>query len=324
MQKIEAPIEIHAYTGYGNKNSIYCYGRILKKTKLYNNNSNNKLLQLINTIKRLRSGELPHFNFTFDINGFTKKHKTNTEGFYLIHEKVNNEKKSNLEEITIKVLQEDVSKKFKKSISIEVTGEIIFPKENATLGFISDLDDTIIKTDVLSKYRWKMFYNAFLLNVTSRKAIHGTSAWYNKMHKNLHPFFYVSNSPWNFYDYITQFLHLNEYPKGPVLLRDYGRKATDALQDYEQHKKHEIEKIIEMYPQLQFVLIGDGGERDADIYLEMYQKYPGKIKAIFIRRLGDLFHQSRLEKLAEGHEDYFFLFKKAEEAEVIAERLGLS
>ena len=281
------------------------------------------MVQLLNTIKRLKSGELPHFNFIIDINGIRKKCKTNSEGFYLIHEKISDEIRTNLDKINILIHEDELVKKFKKALTIENKSEIIFPSAHAKYAFISDLDDTIIKTDVLSKYKWKMFYNSFLLSERTRKAIYGTSAWYNRMHQTINPFFYVSNSPWNFYDYLMQFLQINEYPKGPILLRDYGKKASDGLQDYAGHKQYEIEKIIQTYPELQFVLIGDGGERDADIYLDLYQKYPGRIKAIFIRRLGNPLHQSRIEKLAEGHEDYFFLFKKAEEAEAIAEKLGL-
>lgn len=313
---IKDPIDIQCYMGYGNDKSIYCYGRILKRKFLYQNKNHSKWLQFVNTIKILNSNELAYQRFTYTFQGKEHKARTNSEGYFLIQEAIDTTIEAKPSSVQIRVeLSLDKKKKDKETFSQFI--EIYFPKPDAEYAVISDMDDTILHTQVLSRFKLKMLYNAFFLSVIHRKAIRGTCEWYQKLHKFKNPFFYVSNSPWNLYEYLRQFLSLNQYPDGPLLLRDFGKKAKDSIQDYSLHKQIEVERILCAYPHLDMILIGDGGERDADIYLEMKKKYSSQVKGIFIRRLGTPYHQSRIEALAEAHKAYFFFIDSVEEAEAI-------
>ena len=119
---------------------------------------------------------------------------------------------------------------------------------------------------------------------------------------NKNPIFYVSNSPWNLYDMLVDFLKINNIPKGPILLRDFGLQGKADILTYKGHKYYEILKILRTYPNLSFILIGDSGEKDADIYLEMTRKFPNRILAIYIRSVNDEKRDERVKQLAEKSE----------------------
>lgn len=309
-------IEIQPYIGYGYKNRIYCYGRVLKKRTIYK--KNNYFFNLINSYKRIESDEIPNCEVTYTFNGISKKTITNSEGFYLIDDSFSENNNLLNEIITFSV--NDV----KSGKIISASGLILFPDNNAKYAIISDIDDTILHTNVLSFLKIKVLLNSFLISANKRKTIKDTPNWYQQLYaKHNNSFFYISHSPWNLYDYLLQFIQTHKYPKGIVLLRDFGKKAKDALQNYSTHKKDETEKLINLYPHLQFVLIGDGGEKDADIYLELYNKFPNRIKAIFIHRLGNLKHQARIEELLKGKETYFYFIKDVNEALIISKQIGI-
>ena len=93
----------------------------------------------------------------------------------------------------------------------------------------------------------------------------------------------MSSSPWNLYDLLVDFLDLNDIPEGPLLLRDFGLDANKESSGHMGHKFKEIKQILEVYPHLNFVLIGDSGQEDPAIYREIVSKFPGRILAIYIR-----------------------------------------
>lgn len=320
-------IKIEAYTGYGNKKRIVCRGRILVDNDAFESDEDTILKDIVRTYRRPESELVTKQVFQVKFGKLTKEFKTNSEGFYYLKQKIENfEPKKRFENIKISILKEHKKDTWLKE-RIKSTGKILFPDENAEFGIVSDIDDTILKTDVMSPFKWKIFYNTLFVKASKRMAIWDANTWYNKLKKGTknadNPFFYVSNSPWNLFTYLNEFLRINDFPEGPIFLRDFGRNKKDKLQSYRNHKTDEIESIIKMYPKLPLILIGDGGERDAHIYLALKEKYPTNVKAIFIRRLGDKKHQAIIEELAKGHEDYFFFIKTAKKGIKISKKLGL-
>jgi phosphatidate phosphatase APP1 len=79
-------------------------------------------------------------------------------------------------------------------------------------------------------------------------------------------------------------MDLNDIPPGPLLLRDFGLEADKVgSTDHMGHKFKEIQQILDAYPHLNFVLIGDSGQEDPKIYKEVVRTYPGRILAVYIR-----------------------------------------
>jgi phosphatidate phosphatase APP1 len=100
----------------------------------------------------------------------------------------------------------------------------------------------------------------------------------------VNPIFYISSSPWNLHDLLIDFLRLNEIPPGPLFLRDLGLDRTKFIK--EKGHGHKLEKalvLMDAYPQLPFVLIGDSGQEDPHIYSELIRQRPGRILSVYIR-----------------------------------------
>jgi len=129
----------------------------------------------------------------------------------------------------------------------------------------------------------------FLNNARTRLPFAGVSEFYQSLQlgrngKRNNPFFYVSSSPWNLYDLLKDFLDLNQIPAGPLLLRDFGLMQNKFVgTGHMGHKFKEIQNILLTYPELNFVLIGDSGQEDANIYREVVKQFPTRILAIYIR-----------------------------------------
>jgi phosphatidate phosphatase APP1 len=167
-------------------------------------------------------------------------------------------------------------------------GRVLVPPATAKFGVISDLDDTVIVTNVTN--RLKMFLTVALLNEHTRLPFKGVAAFYEALQNGAtgaenNPIFYVSSSPWNLYSPLTEFLQIHKIPLGALFLKDFCNQTVFAAGDHQSHKLNSIETILETYPHLPFVLIGDSGERDPEIYREVVRKYRERIRAVYIRSI---------------------------------------
>jgi phosphatidate phosphatase APP1 len=123
-------------------------------------------------------------------------------------------------------------------------------------------------------------------NAHTRLPFRGVAAFYTALHKGVggaeqNPIFYVSSSPWNLYDLLDEFLHVRGIPAGPLLLRDWGLGVNPSRNA--PHKLEAIARVLEMYPNLPFIMIGDSGQEDPEIYCEIIARFPGRIHATYIR-----------------------------------------
>jgi phosphatidate phosphatase APP1 len=157
----------------------------------------------------------------------------------------------------------------------QATARALVPDTQAKFGLISDIDDTVVTSNVTSKTR--MILTAALTNARTRKPFKGVAAFYRALHAGVNPVFYVSKSPWNLYAPIVECLAVQRLPEGPVMLRDFGFR-TDK-----EHKRKAIEEILTTYPKLAFVLSGDSGEHDPEIYADIMRRFPAQVRAIYIR-----------------------------------------
>jgi phosphatidate phosphatase APP1 len=166
---------------------------------------------------------------------------------------------------------------------------VLTPPADACFGVVSDLDDTVVRTDVANRLR--MFRELFLGNARTRLPFHGVAAFYRALHrgpegKRLNPLFYVSSSPWNLYDLLLDFLEHRDIPVGPLFLRDWGVSEHELLPSgHSVHKRGVIRQILETYPAMPFVLIGDSGQEDPEIYRDVVRDYPSRILAVYIRNV---------------------------------------
>jgi hypothetical protein len=149
------------------------------------------------------------------------------------------------------------------------------------LSLISDIDDTIKHSEV-SDHR-ALVANTFLRPF---KPIPGMSEVYGRWQKQGAEFHYLSASPWQLYEPIRDFLTAESFPSGSLHMKVFrlkDRPAVVLLAKQQRYKSEIIRKTLTDFPQRQFVLVGDSGEQDPEIYGELARRHPEKISRIFIR-----------------------------------------
>ena len=174
------------------------------------------------------------------------------------------------------------------------SGRIVKPPRTAPFLVISDIDDTILLTGITEGAA--MIARTVLREANQRTAIPGMSSLYRGLARgvptragNRKPeptFFYVSTGSWSFYPLLEQFVQLRAFPQGPMFLTDWGPTERYVRRSGAEHKRGAIRRLLEAYPDMQFVLIGDSGQRDPLTYAEMAREFPGRMKLILIRQVG--------------------------------------
>ena len=153
------------------------------------------------------------------------------------------------------------------------------------LSVISDFDDTIKISDVANKK--EMLKNVFLRRF---RPVKGMSELYRMIRDKGAVFHYISGSPWQLYPSIKTFLQDEKFPEGSVELKTFRLKDKSAVSvitaDQFSYKLNAICTVINRFPQRDFILIGDSGEKDPEVYCEIARCYKNRIRYIFIRNVG--------------------------------------
>ena len=158
-----------------------------------------------------------------------------------------------------------------------------------SFGVISDLDDTVIQSRITSFLQ--AVRTVMLGNARTRLPFPGVAAFYQALEKGgdgarINPIFYVSSSPWNIHDIIADFMDIQRIPRGPINLRDWdivlSALTSSRLGTF---KEPVIREILQLYPSLPFILIGDNSQKDPEIYRKILDEFPGRILAIYIRNV---------------------------------------
>lgn len=149
------------------------------------------------------------------------------------------------------------------------------------VSLISDIDDTIKHSAITSGAR-EIFRNAFIRDLGDL-TIDGVKQWYNKLADMGVKVHYVSNSPWQLYPVITSFNKLAGLPRGSYHLKQYSGMLQGIFEPVAERKKATLERIMRDFPERKFVLMGDSGEADLEVYTDTVLEYPGRILGVFIR-----------------------------------------
>lgn len=161
---------------------------------------------------------------------------------------------------------------------------------------ISDIDDTIKRT--MTREPTGILRTTF---AEEPVPIAGMPEFYRHIREELNPtWFYLSASPYNLYPFLHQFLHENYLP-GTLILRDYSWMDISGLiksftENTQEYKVDRMEKIRSWFPRRRVLCIGDSTQKDPEAYAEMYNRYPGWIHAIIIRKVTDVAHMEEKNK----------------------------
>ncbi len=280
------PVMVATYRGYGRREQVFLKGRVLKDRRIIARNVNSRWRALINNYKRFSSREIEGATLRVRIGKNELPLTTDAEGYF----QFDGELPAPLpgSEEPWRQAQIEVTATPLRQVDVQASGSLLVPPPRAEFGVISDIDDTVLQTDVTSLLKLRVLYHTLLKSAALRQSFSQAAAFFQALHRGNrgqpgNPVFYVSNSPWNLYDLLEEFLSLNGLPDGPILLRDFGLPYQERPSNYRGHKHSSIVRILKTYPELPFVLIGDSGEKDAYIYWSVAQEFPGRIAATYIR-----------------------------------------
>jgi phosphatidate phosphatase APP1 len=193
---------------------------------------------------------------------------------------------------------------------------------NSGWSVISDIDDTIKVSEVRNR-------EALLLNTFCRpfKAVDGMAELYRAWQTNGAQSHYFSASPWQLYIPLAEFVAKAGFPAGTFHMKDFRVKDSRflaLLSDPEKFKLKLIRPFFEQFPERQFVLVGDSGEKDPEIYGQIAREFPNQVHTILIRDVtdenrGSQRYQAAFRNVKEGS---WHVFKSAKELNSI--RIGVS
>ena len=325
------PLQIVAFASYGTARKFYARGRALEDEAIDLAQKGTVPL-LLNSWKRFETDEIRDAQLELCLpDGLSFEVRTDSDGYFLLDCSVGGLDALANEEGWVHYEVSFREETLRRPILREnrFPGAILIPPATAEYGIITDIDDTILHTGVTSYLKWRVIANTLFKRAESRIPLHGAPELYHRLHrgrsgKAANPVFYVSHSPWNLYRYLEFFLSRNRFPKGPILLRSMASVLGRTKKGSVPHKHHEIVQILKTYPDLPFLLIGDSGEKDADIYLDLARAYPGRILAIYLRSVRHPGRMRRVRRLLGGAREVpALLVDHSEEVARHAESLGI-
>jgi len=166
-----------------------------------------------------------------------------------------------------------------------VTGQVRVVDPAVGLGVISDIDDTVLVTALPRPLL--AFWNTFVRHETSRRPVRGMATLYAEIRRADPdaPFFYLSTGAWNVAPVLEQFLDRHSFPPGPLLLTDWGPTTDAWFRSGQEHKRRELRRLLDELPQVRWLLVGDDGQHDPELYAEAAEAAPAQLRGVAIRQL---------------------------------------
>ncbi len=286
----ERDVYVRPYRWYASAETITLRGRILRDNGLLASQDDDSLWDnLLNSYRRFNSDELAYGEFTVAFGDQTQTAQADEEGYFDVELPLEKRLAAGWHSAELSLAD-----------GAPVSAPFLVVGDSAEYGIISDVDDTILQTHATNLLRVAQL--TFLGNARTRLTFPGVAALYHALSKNgRNPLFYVSSSPWNLYDLLNDFIDMQGIPAGPMALRDLGIDRNKLITTgHGSHKLANIERILNTYPALPFILIGDSGQEDPEIYSDVAHRYPGRIQAIYIRDVSDGVRDVAVEALSQS------------------------
>ncbi len=302
------------YTSVLTAKRIYVKGRLLSYSPPVSKVFTGYISSLFHSFRRALSREIAYTDLIVTTSFETYLTRTDNEGYFTLDQALEHD---NINDLKIKYsLSNGAEGKTSKSV-------FTYYKHHMPKGIISDIDDTVLVTGVKSFFKIKVILNTLFLNPFRRKPIEHAAEYYRIQlaHREGNgPIIYISNSPWNLHAYLSTFLYYNNFPEGELLLRDFGlhmlrKKKALRLQN----KFLLIEKVLQLFPDTQFTLIGDSAEKDFDIYSAINQQYKNQVDEVIIIKAKNKKNEQKIERKIS--EENFSNFKIVDSYKEILDRI---
>jgi len=167
------------------------------------------------------------------------------------------------------------------------SGRMLVVDPSATLGLVSDIDDTVIHTGLTRAY--EAVRNTLLVRDQDRLPIEGAAHLYQQLvaaDGGRTPVFYVSTGAWNLHTPMEQFLARHGFPAGPLVMTDWGPGVGWLFREGSvEFKSRIVLELMDEHPDLRWVLVGDSGQHDPEAYATVVRTRPDRVAAVYIREV---------------------------------------
>jgi Uncharacterized conserved protein (DUF2183) len=259
---------ITAYTGYGAPG----WARVMARVVLTRGGAVRKRLEKVRGWRSFTSSPVNHAPVLIEIGD--QVHETHTDRSGYVDCRV----KGDLEPgwATVRLTTEGAA-------PVEAPIRVVDPA--VRFGVISDIDDTVMVTALPRPLL--AAWNTFVLDEHARMAVPGMAVLYERLvtANPGAPVFYLSTGAWNVGPTLTRFLSRHLYPAGPLLLTDWGPTPDRWFRSGQEHKRTTLRRLATEFPDIRWLLIGDDGQHDQEIYSEFVHAFPDSVAAVAIRRL---------------------------------------
>ncbi|MFO7998274.1 MAG: phosphatase domain-containing protein [Bacteroidales bacterium] len=285
-------VVIEPLYAFGNEARVLVQGRVVESYKQSRPSARKTYLQnLLGTIRRYAGSSVPEAKVEVEYQGAVQVLETDTDGIFQgsFGRQGSSETKNQI--IRFRLLPEEGLHPEQEQVNVGVQ---CFPSDHPR-GIISDIDDTILISHATRVGR--KFWLSISKNAYTRRPFPGVSAFYKALTKDgEHPVFYISSSDWNLVDLIRDFLDYRNIPQGTMLLKDLHVDLKNIWKSGGGSHQHKLEKtgmLLELFPGMKFILIGDSGQHDPELYAEVITRHPGRILAVYIREVRVMSNQRR-------------------------------
>ena len=169
--------------------------------------------------------------------------------------------------------------------SDEVEARIDVVRPDARLGIVCDIDDTVMVTALPRPFL--AAWNTFVLDEHARRPVPGMAVMLERLVRENPgtPVVYLSTGAWNVAPTLDRFMSRHLYPSGTLLLTDWGPTHDRLFRSGREHKRTSLERLAREFPRIQWVLIGDDGQHDEELYRAFIDSHPQNVAAVAIRQL---------------------------------------
>ncbi|MEL6963556.1 MAG: phosphatase domain-containing protein [Pseudomonadota bacterium] len=277
-------IVVKTYRGYGSAEHLFLIGRVLREASP-ELPAGDGLWHNLKTIWRLmRAWGIADAELTGQFGELETTIKTDRDGYFRLTLDLPKPPPTDRH-------WHEVAIRLETPMIIETVGDVFVPGPDCSFVVISDIDDTVMHTGVANKLL--MMWRLFIQGAESRTAIPGMASFLRALYRGpsgdgAHPMLYVSRAPWAIYGVLERFFKLHNIPVGPILfLREWGLTLQHPIpRRGKGHKRDLICQMVEHYETLPFILIGDSGQRDPEVYADIVKTFPKRVLAVYIRNVG--------------------------------------
>lgn len=274
---------IKLYRGYGHQKNLVMYGHAFEwKAKRKQEVYSGSIANMIHLLKMFMVRPYPYAKVRLKVMGREMETTAEEDGFFKFRWVMDEALQSGWYKAEAFLLSD-------QGAEVAFSESDVWVPDKTQLAFISDIDDTVLishSATILKRMRELLAKNPY-----KRRLFSSAAKWYQLLSfsatvKDMpNPFFYVSSSEWNLYDNIRKIFEHNQLPNGVFLLSHLKRFKDVFKTGKTRHeaKKDRIARILRIFPNQKFVLIGDNSQRDPVIYSAIAEEFPGRVYAVFIR-----------------------------------------